>query len=111
MINIFIFLTSFLAGFVFYLLKRINDLQQQIILLDKEQHEQNKEMLEMFEFKIQQAKLNVAVVEVFALEPLFATKTISIEAGPCVAGFHEQVATNDPLVDLFRHPGITLPRS
>ena len=63
MINIFIFLTSFLAGFVFYLLKRINDLQQQIILLDKEQHEQNKEMLEMFEFKIQQAKLNIAVVE------------------------------------------------
>ncbi len=63
MINIFIFLTSFLAGFVFYLLKRINDLQQQIILLDKEQHEQNKEMLEMFEFRTQQAKLNVAVVE------------------------------------------------
>jgi uncharacterized protein (UPF0305 family) len=63
MINIFIFLTSFLAGFVFYLLKRINDLQQQVILLDKEQHEQNKEMLEMFEFKIQQAKLNIAVVE------------------------------------------------
>lgn len=63
MINIFIFLTSFLAGFVFYLLKIIKDLQQQIILLDKEQHEQNKEMLEMFEFRTQQAKLNVAVVE------------------------------------------------
>jgi uncharacterized protein (UPF0305 family) len=63
MINIFIFLTSFLAGFVFYLLKRINDLQQQVILLDKEQHEQNKEMLEIFEFRTQQAKLNVAVVE------------------------------------------------
>jgi uncharacterized protein (UPF0305 family) len=63
MIDIFIVLTSFLAGFVFYLLKRINDLQQQVILLDKEQHEQNKELLDMFEFKIQQAKLNIAVVE------------------------------------------------
>lgn len=63
MINIFIFLTSFLAGFVFYLLKRIKDLQQQVNLLDKEQHEQNKELLDMFEFRTQQAKLNIAVVE------------------------------------------------
>ena len=57
------------------------------------------------------ATLNVAVVEVFALEPLFATKTISIEAGPCVAGFHEQVATKgeDPDVDLFLHPEIIVP--
>ena len=57
------------------------------------------------------ATVNRAVVEVFALDPLFATKTISIETGPCVAGFQEQVATNDPFVDLFRQPGITLPRS
>jgi hypothetical protein len=63
MIDILIFLTSFLAGFVFYLLKRIKDLQYQVNLLDKEQHEQNKELLDMFEFKIQQAKLNIAVVE------------------------------------------------
>jgi uncharacterized protein (UPF0305 family) len=74
MINIFIFLTSFLAGFVFYLLKRINDLQQQVILLDKEQHEQNKEMLEMFEFRTQQAKLNVAVVE--KLEEMMDSNTL-----------------------------------
>jgi hypothetical protein len=74
MISIFIFLTSFLAGFIFYLLKRINDLQQQIILLDKEQHEQNKEMLEMFEFRIQQAKLNVAVVE--KLEEMIDSKYV-----------------------------------
>ena len=63
MIDILIVLTSFLVTSVFYLLKRIKDLQQQVILLDKEQHEQNKEMLEMFEFKMQQAKLNIAVVE------------------------------------------------
>jgi hypothetical protein len=55
--------------------------------------------------------VKVAVVVALADATLFETKTITNETIPCVAGFQEHVATKDPLVALFLHPGMYLPRS
>lgn len=63
MVDILIVLVSILI-FGFYNLYRIvKDLQQQVNALDKEQHEQNKELMESFKFQQQQAVLNEAIID------------------------------------------------
>ena len=63
MVDILIVLILILI-FGFYNLYRIvKDLQQQVDALDKEQHEQNKELMESFKFQQQQAVLNEAIID------------------------------------------------
>ena len=63
MIDILIVVVSILGFVVYSLFSKVKDLQQQVNALDKEQHEQNKELMESFKFQQQQAILNEAIID------------------------------------------------
>ena len=63
MIDILIVVVSILGFVVYSLFSKVKDLQQQVNALDKEQHEQNKELMESFKFQQQQAVLNEAIID------------------------------------------------
>ena len=63
MIDVLIVVVSILGFVVYSLFSKVKDLQQQVNALDKEQHEQNKELMESFKFQQQQAILNEAIID------------------------------------------------
>ena len=63
MIDILIVVVSILGFVVYSLFSKVKDVQQQVNDLDKEQHEQNKELMESFKFQQQQAVLNEAIID------------------------------------------------
>ena len=63
MIDVLIVVVSILGFVVYSLFSKVKDLQQQVNALDKEQHEQNKELMESFKFQQQQAVLNEAIID------------------------------------------------
>ena len=63
MIDILIVLVLILIFGFYNLYSKVKDLQQQVNALDKEQHEQNKELMESLKFQQQQALLNEAIID------------------------------------------------